>query len=108
MSKTVLSSSAREADVYRFDDAGGAVRSHQQRVVEATPFHVLEECGHCLGIFLRSRHQMQQYPAALNRKAPGRENWFALGAGAQPFGDAVNKQIGDLVLAGPRWAKAWW
>ena len=31
------------------------------RVVEAAPLHVLEERGHRLGIFLRSRHQMQQY-----------------------------------------------
>ena len=42
---------------------------------------------------------MQQHAAALNRIAPGRQNWLALGARTQPLGNAVNEQIGDLVFA---------
>src|SRR5205814_2699548 len=37
--------------------------------------------------------------AALNRIAPGRQYWLALGARTQPLGNAVNEQIGDLVFA---------
>ena len=47
-----------------------------------------EERGHCLGIFLGPSHQMQQHAAALNRIAPGRQNWLAPGARTQPLGDA--------------------
>jgi hypothetical protein len=42
---------------------------------------------------------MQQYPTALQRKAPGRQNRFAFGARPQPLGNAVDKQVGDHVLA---------
>ena len=42
---------------------------------------------------------MQQHPAALHRKAPGRQNRLAFGARPQPLGDAIDKQIDDLVLA---------
>jgi hypothetical protein len=42
---------------------------------------------------------MQQNPAALSGKPPGRQNRLAFGASAQPLGNTVNEQIGDLVLA---------
>ena len=66
---------------------------------EAAHLHVLEEGRHRLGIFLRSRHHVQQHPAALDRKAPGRQNRFALGARPQTLGNAVDKQITNHVLA---------
>ena len=39
------------------------------------------------------------WETAFRRKAPGRQNRFAFAAGPQPFGDAVDKQVGGLVLA---------
>src|SRR3974390_252786 len=99
MSKAALPSSAWKANLDRLDDAGRSVRADQVRVVQAAPLHVLEERRHRLGIFLRSCHQMQQHPTALNRKAPGRQNRLALGAGSQPLGNAVDKKVSDLVFA---------
>jgi hypothetical protein len=99
MRQAALAGGARKPHLDRFDDAGRAVRGHQQRVVEPPHLHVLEERGYCLGIFLGPRHQMQQHAAALNHIAPGRQYWLALGARTQPLGNAVNEQIGDLVFA---------
>ena len=42
---------------------------------------------------------MQQHTTALNRKTPGRQNRLAFGARPQTLGDAIDKQIRDLVLA---------
>jgi hypothetical protein len=42
---------------------------------------------------------MQQHATAFDRKAPGRQNRFAFGARPQPLGDAIDKQIRDLVFA---------
>lgn len=42
---------------------------------------------------------MQQDLGARCRKAPGGQNRLALLTGADAFGDAVDKQIGDLVFA---------
>jgi hypothetical protein len=64
----------------------------QQRIVEAAPLHVVEERSHRLGIFLRACHHVQQHPTALDRKPPGRQNWFAFGARPQPLGDTIEKQ----------------
>jgi hypothetical protein len=58
--------------------------------------------NHGLGVLLRTRHQMQQHAAAIDRVAPGRQHRFALRARSQPLGNAVDEQRGELVLA-----KAW-
>ena len=42
---------------------------------------------------------MQQHATAFDRKAPGRQNRFAFGARPQSLGDAIDKQIRDLVFA---------
>jgi len=98
MRQAALAGSTREAHLDRLDDAGRAVRGHQKRVGEAPHLHVLEERRHCLGIFLRPRHQMQQHAAALHRVSPSRQNRLALGTRTQPFGNAVNEQVGDMVF----------
>src|SRR3974377_764902 len=99
MSKAALPSSPWKDTPDPLDDGGRSVRADQVRVVQAAPLHVLEERRHRLGIFLRSCHQMQQHPTALNRKAPGRHNRLALGAGSQPPGNAAEKKGRDLVFA---------
>ena len=77
----------------------GAVRGHQQRIIEAAPLHVLEERGHRLGIFFGARHHVQQHTTALNRKTPGRQNRLAFAARPQTLGNAIDKQIRNLVFA---------
>jgi hypothetical protein len=52
-----------------------------------------------IGIFLAARHHVQQHATALDRKAPGRQSRLAFGARPQTLGDAIDKQIRDLVLA---------
>ena len=42
-------------------------------------FHILEELGHYLGIFLNAGHHVQQHPTAFNRKPPGRQYSRTLG-----------------------------
>src|SRR6516165_11789855 len=48
---------------------------------------------------LGARHHVQQHATALDGKAPGRQNRLAFGARPQTLGDAIHKQIRDLVLA---------
>ena len=98
MGQAPLPRRAWKASLDRFDDARSAIRGHQERIVQATPLHVLEERGHRLGIFFGARHHMQQDATAFDRKAPGRQNRFAFGARPQPLGDAIDKQIRDLVF----------
>ena len=99
MRQATLSGRARKANLDRLDDARGAVRGHQERIIQAAPLHVLEERGHRLGIFFGARHHMQQHTTALNSKTPGRQNRLAFRARPQTLGDAIDKQIRDLVLA---------
>src|SRR5436309_348643 len=49
--------------------------------------------------FFGARHHVQQHTTALNRKTPGRQNRLAFGTRPQTLGDAIDKQIRDLVLA---------
>ena len=97
--QATLPGGARKANLDRLDDARGAVRGHQQRIIQAAPLHVLEERDHRLGIFFGARHHVQQHTTALNRKTPGRQNRLAFGTRPQTLGDAIDKQIRDLVLA---------
>jgi hypothetical protein len=60
--------------------------------------HVLEEGTHRLGVFLGTRHQMQKHFGARCRKTPGGQHRLALLPGADAFGDAVDEQIGDLIV----------
>ena len=99
MRQATLPGRARKANLDRLDDARGAVRGHQERIIQAAPLHVLEERGHRLGIFFGARHHVQQHTTALNGKTPGRQNRLAFSAGPQTLGDPIDKQIGDLVLA---------
>jgi DNA topoisomerase IB len=97
--RATLPGRPRKANLDRLDDARSAIRGHQQRIIQATPLHVLEERSHRLGIFLGARHHVQQQATALDRKASGRQNRLSLGARPQTLGDAIHKQIRDLVLA---------
>ena len=75
------------------------IRDHQQRITEAAGSHVLEEGTHRFGVLLGARHQMQQHLGAGCREAPGCQHRLALLSGADALGNAVNEQIGDVVLA---------
>ena len=59
MRQATLPGRARKANLDRLDDARGAVRGHQERIIQAAPHHVLEKRGHRLGIFFGARHHVQ-------------------------------------------------
>ena len=77
MGQATLPGRPRKANLDRLDDARSAIRGHQQRIIQAAPLHVLEECSHRLGIFLGASHHVQQHATAVDRKAPGRQNRLA-------------------------------
>ena len=58
-----------------------------------------KKARHRFGVLLRSRHQVQQHPAARHRVAPGRHHRLTALAGTDALGDAVDEQVDDLVLA---------
>jgi hypothetical protein len=76
----------------------GAVAHHQERVAEAARPHVLEERRDRLGVLLRAGHQVEQHLTTVEGEAPGGQHRLAPLPGADPLGDAVDEQIGDVVL----------
>ena len=89
---------AREAGLDRLDDAGRSVADHQQRVAQAAGAHVVEERDHRLGVFFRTRHQVQEDLRAVRRESPGRQNRLAPAPRTVTFRNPVDEQIDDLVL----------
>ena len=99
MRQAALAGRARKAGLDRLDDARRAVGDDEQRIAEPAGAHVLEEGAHRLGVLLGARHQVQEHPGAGGGETPGRHHRLAALAGADALGDAVDEQIGDVVLA---------
>ena len=59
---------------------------------------ILEERRDRLGVLLRAGHQVEEHLAAVDGEAPRRQHRLAPLPGADPLGDPVDEQVGDVVL----------
>ncbi len=99
MRQAALARRARQAGLDRLDDARRPVAGDQQGIAQAAGAHVLKEGRDRLPVLLRARHQVQQHLAPLGGEAPGGQDRLPALPGTQPLGDAVDEEIGDVVLA---------
>src|SRR4029453_3413454 len=89
---------ARKTFLDRPDQARSAVGHHEQRVGEASSFHVLKERATALRVLLPPGREMQEPLLTLDGDSSRAQHRLAPLATVQALRDAVRKRVRDLVL----------